>query len=73
MELIPTLSLTEAVKVTVWLCEDVLRSTVVSSALKLLIDGLWSSLFVIVIVTDCVEILLAVSLTDNVRLSVFDP
>ena len=43
-ESIPTLSLIVAVNVTVWLCEEVLSVTVVSSAAKLLIEGFWSSL-----------------------------
>ena len=51
-----TLSVTIAVNVTVWLCDEVLSETVESSALKLVIDGSWSSLFVILTVTDCVEL-----------------
>ena len=46
-----TLSVTIAVNVTVCDCDEVVRETVESSALKLVIDGSWSSLFVILTVT----------------------
>ena len=68
--LIATLSLTTAVKVTVWVCDEVLRSTVVSSTEKLVIDGSWSSALLILIVTVSVIELLAVSVTVSVTVSV---
>ena len=66
---IETLSVATTVKVTVWDCEDVLSSTVVSSAVKLLIAGLWSSLFVTLISISWVIELLAVSVTVAVNVS----
>ena len=71
--LIATLSLTTAVKVTVCVCDEVLRSTDVSFAEKLLIDGSWSSALLILIVTVSVIELLAVSVTVNVNVSVASP
>ena len=58
---------------TVCVCEDVLSSTVVSSAEKLLMDGFWSSALLILIVTVSVTELLAVSVTVNVKVSVASP
>ena len=49
--LIPTLSLTTAVKVTVCVCELVVNVILVLLASKLVIVGFWSSLLVILIVT----------------------
>ena len=69
----PTLSVATTVNVTVWLCDDVLSSTVVSSAVKLLIAGLWSSLFVTLISISSVILLPAVSVTVAVKLSVVFP
>ena len=68
-----TLSLTTAVNVTVCVCDEVLSSTVVSSAEKLLIDGSWSSALLILIVTVSVIELLAVSVTVSVKVSVASP
>ena len=59
--LIPTLSLTTAVNITVWLCDEVLSSTEVSLAEKELMLGLSSSLFVTVTVKLDVEVLPAES------------
>ena len=73
MESIPTLSLTTAVNVTVWVCELVVSETLVSSALKLVIVGFWSSVLVIVIVIVSVAVFPAESLTLNVNVSVFEP
>ena len=73
IELIPTLSVTTAVKYTVCVCAEVFTSIEVSSALKLLMDGFWSSLFEILIVTDSVELLPAASPTVKVSVSVDEP
>ena len=54
---------------TVWLCDEVVNETVVSSAVKLLIDGLWSSVFLIVMLSVWVDWLPAASLTVTVKLS----
>ena len=70
---IPTLSLTTAVKVTVWVWELVVNETLVSSAPKLVIVGFWSSVLVIVIVIVSVAVFPAASLTLNVSVSVFEP
>ena len=70
---IATLSLTTAVNVTVCVCELVANVTLVSSAPKLLIDGFWSSLLVILIVTVSVTLFPAVSLTVNVNVSLDEP
>ena len=68
-----TLSVATTVKVTVCVCDEVLSSTEVSSAEKLLIDGFWSSLLLMLIVTVSVTELLAVSVTVNVRVSLEEP
>ena len=65
----PTLSVATTVKVTVWLWAEVFNSTVVSSAVKLLIAGLWSSLFVTLISISSVILLPAVSVTVAVKVS----
>ena len=72
-EVTATLSVTMAVNVTVWLCDEVVRETVESSALKLVIDGSWSSLFVILTVTVCVELFPAASVAVAVNVSVVSP
>ena len=61
------------VKVTVWVCDEVVNETLVSSAEKLLIDGLWSSVFLIVMLSVWVDWLPAASLTVTVKLSVVSP
>ena len=68
----PTLSLTTAVKVTVWVCDEVLGSTVVSLAEKLLIDGSSSST-IILIVTVSVAVRLELSVTVAVNVSLLLP
>ena len=73
MLFIPTLSLTTVVKVTVWDWELVVNETLVSSALKLVIVGFWSSVLVILIVIVSVAVFPAASLTLNVKESVLDP
>ena len=62
----PTLSV--ATTKSVWLWAD-FNSTVVSSAVKLLIAGLWSSLFVTLISISSVILLPAVSVTVAVKVS----
>ena len=71
--LIPTLSLTTAVNITVWLCDEVLSSTEVSLAEKELMLGLSSSLFVTVTVKLDVEVLPAESVAVNWCVTVFEP
>ena len=68
-----TLSLAATVNTTVWLWDDVVNSTVVSLAVKLLIDGFWSSTLLILIDTVSVTLLPAVSLTVNVSVSLLLP
>ena len=58
---------------TVCVWDEVLSSTEVSSAEKLLMDGFWSSLLLMLIVTVSVTELLAVSVTVNVRVSLEEP
>ena len=71
--LIPTLSLTTAVNIIVWLCDEVVNETVESFTLKLLIDGFWSSLLVTVTVILSVELLPAASVAVNWCVTVFEP
>ena len=59
----PTLSLTTAVNVTVWVCDEVASETVVSSAPKLTMDGSSSSTLLILIVIVSVAVRLEVSVT----------
>ena len=73
IELIPTLSVTTAVKYIVCVWAEVLSSIEVSSAFKLVMDGFWSSLFEMLIVTDSVELLPAASPTVKVNVSVAEP
>ena len=68
-----TLSVAETENVTVLLWSLVLSSIVVSSAVKLLIDGLWSSLFVILISISSVILLPAASVTVAVNVSLLFP
>ena len=72
-ELIPTLSLTTAVKVTVCVCDEVLSSTEVSSAPKLVMDGSSSSTLLILIVIVSVAVRLDVSVTVAVYVSLLFP
>ena len=72
-ELIPTLSLTTAVKVTVWVCEEVLSWTVVSSAPKLPIVGFWSSVLLIETVIVWVALFPAASVAVAVNVSLLVP
>ena len=51
----------------------VFNATLVVSAEKLLIDGFWSSVLVILIVTDWLEVLPAASPTLSVKLSLLEP
>ena len=69
----PTLSPTTAVKVTVWVCDEVLSSTVVSSAPKLLMDGSSSSTLLILIVIVSVAVRLELSVTVAVNVSLLLP
>ena len=59
------LSVTVAVTVTVWLWELVVRATLVSSALKELIVGFTLSIYLLVIVTFCMDTFPALSVTVN--------
>ena len=70
---IATLSLNEAVKVTVCDWELVVKATLVSSALKLVIVGATSSVFVIVTEVVAVALLLAASIIVTVRVSLWLP
>ena len=73
IELIPTLSLTTAVKITVWLWDEVTKSIELSFAEKEVITGPWSSSFVIFTVILVVELLPALSVTVRVGTSVCEP
>ena len=66
---IPTLSVATTVNVTVWDCDEVVRATEVSSAEKLVIDGLALSAFVILTVISSVVLLPAASVTVAVNVS----
>ena len=72
-ELIPTLSVTVAVKVTDWLCELVERETVLSSTVNVDITGACVSFLVIVILRDFVDKFPASSAATNVKVSVVSP
>ena len=67
------LSLTEAVKVTVWVWEAVVKTTVLSSTPKLLMVGELSSVFTIVIVTVELDVFPALSVTIAVSVTLFEP
>ena len=70
---IPLLSLALTVNVTVCDCDEVLRSTDVSFALKLLIIGLWSSLFLTTMLIVEVAVLPTPSVAVAVNVSVESP
>ena len=73
IELIPTLSLTAAVKITVWLWDEVTKSIELSLAEKEEMVGPSSSSFVMLIVIVVVEELPAASVTVRVGTSVCEP
>ena len=58
---------------TVWVCDEVVNETDVSSAVKLVIDGLALSALLIEIVIFCVDELPAASVTVTVNVSVLEP
>ena len=58
---------------TVWVCDEVVNETLVSSAVKLVIDGLALSALLIAIVTLDVELLPAASVTVTVNVSLLLP
>ena len=68
-----TLSVATTVKVTVCVLSDDLSSTDVSSALKLLIVGTWSSILLILIVIVSVAVFPAPSTTVAVSVSLWSP
>ena len=71
--MIPTLSLTTVVNVTVSVWSLVLTVMVLLLALRLVITGFWSSPFVILIVIVSVTLFPAASETVNVGVSVAEP
>ena len=60
-------------KVTVCVCDEVLSSTLVSSAPKLVIDGFWSSVLLIETVIVWVALLPAASVAVAVSVSLLFP
>ena len=68
-----TLSVATSVNVTVWVSSEDLSSTEVSSALKLLIVGTWSSILLRLIVIVSVAVFPAPSTTVAVRVSLWSP
>ena len=71
--MIATLSLATAVNVTVCVCDEVVKATEVSSALKLVIVGSILSDFVILIVSVAVELFPAASVNVTVNVSLWLP
>ena len=71
--LTPTLSVATTVNVTVWLCDEVVRATEVSSAVKLVIAGLALSALLILIVISWEDELPAASVTVTVNVSLLFP